>query len=79
MIADLIAEGDQDGCTAFNKATTPVMWGQAIEVPESTLKFNLVEAAGDHAARIFNPGAAISGYKGKSARKLLARKSQILK
>lgn len=25
MMADLIAEGDHDGCTAFNKATTPDM------------------------------------------------------
>lgn len=33
-----------------------------MEVPESMLKFNL-DTAGDHAARIFNPGAAISGYK----------------
>lgn len=62
MIADLIAEGDHDGCTAFTKAAIPVTWGQAIEVPERMLK-SIFEIAGDQAARIFKPGAATSGYK----------------
>lgn len=68
MIADFIADGDHDGCTAFINATIPVTWGQAIEVPESTLKF-MSAIAGDQAARIFKPGAAISGCKQKRVRK----------
>lgn len=62
MIADLIADGDHDGCTALTKATIPVTCGQAIEVPERMLKC-IFSIAGDQAARIFNPGAETSGYK----------------
>lgn len=32
-----------------------------MEVPERTLNFMFL-AAGDHAARMFNPGAVTSGY-----------------
>lgn len=63
IIADLIADGDQDGCTAFMRATIPVTCGQAMEVPDKMLKFNFA-IAGDQAARIFNPGAATSGCRG---------------
>ena len=64
IIADLIADGDHEGCTAFIRATIPVTCGQAIEVPDRILNFNFA-VAGDQAARMFNPGAATSGYKGK--------------
>lgn len=59
-MADLIAEGDHEGWTALTKVAIPVTWGQAIEVPERML--NMFPAAGDHAARIFSPGAVTSGY-----------------
>lgn len=62
IIADLMADGDQEACTDFIKATIPVTWGQAMEVPDSTLKF-IFAVAGDQAARIFSPGARTSGYK----------------
>lgn len=58
-MADLIAEGDHEGWTALTKVAIPVTWGQAIEVPERML--NMFPAAGDHAARIFSPGAVTSG------------------
>ena len=61
MMADLIAEGDHEGCTALTKVAIPVMWGQDIEVPDIILNFIPAEA-GDHAARMFNPGAVTSGY-----------------
>lgn len=63
MMADLIADGDHDGCTALTKATIPVTCGQAIEVPERMLKCIFSYVAGDQAARIFSPGAVISGYR----------------
>ena len=62
MMADLIADGDHEGCTALIKAAIPVTWGQAIEVPDRILNFMFPAAAGDHAARMFNPGAKTSGY-----------------
>lgn len=34
-----------------------------MEVPDRILYFSFCPIAGDHAARIFNPGAATSGYK----------------
>lgn len=40
-----------------------------MEVPESMLNFNL-DIAGDHAARIFKPGAVISGFKISGVREL---------
>lgn len=62
ITADLIAAGDQLGCTALIKATNPVTWGQDMEVPERILNFIFL-ATGDHAAKILSPGAMISGYK----------------
>jgi hypothetical protein len=62
MIADLIAEGDHDGYAPLTRAAIPVTWGHAMEVPERMLKC-LSSLAGDHAANMFNPGAAISGYR----------------
>lgn len=62
MMADLMADGDQDGCTAFMRATIPVTCGQAMEVPERMLEFKF-SFAGDQAAKMFKPGAATSGYK----------------
>ena len=44
------------------KVAIPVTCGQAIEVPERMLNCAF-PTAGDHAARMFNPGAVISGYK----------------
>lgn len=60
MIADLIAEGDHEGYTALIKAAIPVTCGQAMEVPERMLNF-IFFTAGDHAAKIFSPGAVTSG------------------
>ena len=62
MIADLIADGDHDGCTALIRAAIPVTCGQAMDVPERMLECSF-PIAGDQAARIFSPGAVISGYK----------------
>lgn len=59
MMADLMADGDHEGWTALTKVAIPVTWGQAMEVPERML--NMLPAAGDHAARIFSPGAVTSG------------------
>lgn len=61
IMADLIAAGDQEGWTVFTKAAIPVTWGQDIEVPE-TMLYIMFPLAGDHAARMFNPGAVTSGY-----------------
>lgn len=60
--ADFTADGDQDGCTALINATIPVICGQAIEAPERMLNC-IFPFTGDHAARMFNPGAVTSGYK----------------
>lgn len=66
MIADFTAAGLQSGCADLIIAATAAICGQAIEVPDSSLKLNgpcLVEAdeTGDQDARIFTPGAATSG------------------
>lgn len=61
-MADLIADGVHVGYTALIKATSPVACGQDMEVPERMLYF-ISLTAGDQAAKMFNPGAAISGYK----------------
>lgn len=69
--ADLIMAGDQSGWTDLMRATTPETWGHAMEVPE--LKFQFTDRLsygtkyvgvdlGDHAASMFTPGAATSGY-----------------
>lgn len=68
MIADLIAEGLHFGLKALTVATIPETCGQDMEVPESKLKAgSLPEKAAEvsfpgQAARMFTPGAAISGY-----------------
>lgn len=59
-MADLIAEGVQLGYTAFIKATSPVTWGHDMEVPDRIL-YLIWLAAGDQAAKMFSPGAAMSG------------------
>lgn len=70
--ADLIAAGLQVGWIPLRRATMPEIWGQAMEVPESSLKFSgdamfrgesseLEEEAGDQEASISTPGAAMSG------------------
>lgn len=59
MIADLMAEGDHDGYTLFTRAAIPVTCGHAMEVPERMLKC-ISFLAGDHAAKMFSPGAAMS-------------------
>ncbi|KAM0935303.1 hypothetical protein DsansV1_C29g0210401 [Dioscorea sansibarensis] len=64
-MADLIAAGDQSGWVAFNRAAMPLMCGVAMEVPEAMLKFAPMLGVGPgeigHAARIFTPGAMMSG------------------
>jgi len=58
-IADLMAEGDHDGYTLFTRAAIPVTCGHAMEVPDRMLKC-ISFLAGDHAAKMFSPGAATS-------------------
>lgn len=70
MIADLMAEGDHKGCTDLISATIPVICGAAMEVPDRMLK-SFLEAAGDQAARIFNPGAVTSGCKANNSASIL--------
>lgn len=67
-IADLTAAGLQLGCIDLSRAATPEMCGQDIEVPESILKFtdpmaDEMATEGDHEAKMFTPGAVISGCK----------------
>lgn len=62
MIADLMPEGDHDGYTLFTRAAIPVTCGHAMEVPDRTLK-RIPFLAGDHAAKMFSPGAATSGFR----------------
>ena len=78
MIADLIAEGDHDGCTALIKAAIPVTCGQAMEVPERMLEC-LFPLAGDHAARIFNLGAVTSGYNKEQSEIKPERRTYIIR
>jgi hypothetical protein len=66
--ADFTAAGLQLGCIDLRRATTPEMWGQDIEVPESILNFtdpmaDDMAAAGVHAAKMLTPGAAMSGCR----------------
>jgi hypothetical protein len=60
------------------KVAIPVTCGQAIEVPERMLNCAF-PTAGDHAARMFNPGAVISGYKGEQPEGLKNIKIIIIK
>jgi transcription elongation factor len=57
------------------KVAIPVTCGQAIEVPERMLNCAF-PTAGDQAARMFNPGAVISGYKGEQSESLKNIKRQ---
>ena len=69
MRADLTAAGDHDGLNVLIYAAIPLTCGQAIDVPDIILKgttllspsTSVIEATGDHAARIFTPGAVRSG------------------
>lgn len=73
MRADLIAAGDQCGCTDLRRATIPDTWGHDIDVPDS--KFQSTDRSspentdggtfGGHAANMFTPGALISGCNRK--------------
>lgn len=67
--ADLIAEGDQSGCTNLMYAAAPATCGQDIDVPDKTAyltdllsaAYSVTEANGEYAARISTPGAVTSG------------------
>lgn len=71
MRADLIAAGLHFGWMALIRATMADTWGQAMEVPDSNLKWNgeslfflvygWAACAADHEARMLTPGAVISG------------------
>lgn len=70
MMADLIAEALQVGFRVLTLLASPETCGQAMEVPEimlyseGFLPFGTSSALFPiHAARMFTPGAAISGYK----------------
>lgn len=69
MMADLIAAGLQSGWTIFNRAVVPATCGHDIDVPDIMLYFTrrssaisfVGEAASLQAAKMFRPGAVISG------------------
>lgn len=66
--ADLIAAGLQSGWIDLRSATTAEMCGHDIDVPESIAKLTGLLVgdnmeAGGHAAKMFTPGAAISGCR----------------
>lgn len=69
--AERIAAGDHVGWNDLTYAAAPETCGQAIEVPEIILKFNVLLSpsmseggeTGDQLARIETPGATKSGYK----------------
>lgn len=61
--ADLIAAGDQFLCTDLIRAAMPAIWGQDIEVPDSSANPLLFpKPNGIYAATMSTPGAAMSGY-----------------
>jgi hypothetical protein len=68
MMADLMAAGLHVGFHAFTVAATPATWGQAMDVPETRLKWDGCfcptgsEVVGIQDARMFTPGAATSGW-----------------
>ena len=65
--ADLMAAGDQFGCKDLMRATIPVPWGQAIEVPDrNSYESSWSLLAGRYAAKMSTPGAAMSGYHHQS-------------
>jgi hypothetical protein len=63
MIADLMAAGDQSGCELLIRAATPLTCGDAMDVPDWISKGPgaLIKFFG-HAARMFSPGASMSGF-----------------
>ena len=69
IIADLMAALLQLGCMAFRSAATAATWGQDMEVPEAKLYLKtrwssssfVGEIASLQAAKMFIPGAVISG------------------
>lgn len=81
MIADLIAALLQVGWMALRSAAVPATWGQDMEVPEKMLYLttrwstsNLVgEDPSVHAAKIFSPGAVISGCQNSQTLETLKR------
>lgn len=73
MMADLTAEGVQVGYVDLTVAAIPETCGHDIEVPEITLNGEGFLPAGVsslslaiHAARMFTPGAVISGCATKN-------------
>ena len=74
IMADMIAAGDQAGCALFNNAAMPLMCGAAMDVPESVTKLGPILGVGPgeigHAARIFTPGAMMSGLRMLGSAKL---------
>lgn len=69
IMADLMAEGDQSGWNDLTYAAAPATWGAAMDVPDMKLYLTLLlsegedegETVGENAAKIFSPGALISG------------------
>src|SRR4029078_2550089 len=59
--ADLMAIGDQVGCSALTSAAIPAMCGAAIEVPLMKSYVRSWLDAGATAARTSTPGAEMSG------------------
>ena len=70
MRDDLIAAGDHAGWNDLTYAAAAEACGQDIDVPEIILYVDSLlsnevpetEATGDHAAKMFEPGAVKSGY-----------------
>ncbi|OAY69670.1 hypothetical protein ACMD2_15568 [Ananas comosus] len=69
IIADRTAAGLHDGWADRTRAVIPLTWGQAMDVPDSTVKFDLLRSSGrlvgprlsGQAAMMFTPGAMTSG------------------
>lgn len=71
-----MAAGLHVGCRAFSRAATPATWGQDIDVPDNVFHSDVLlsklegrfEGGVDpgHAAIMFSPGAARSGYRAES-------------
>lgn len=61
MMADFSAAGDQFGCNAFSSATMPDTCGAAVDVPV------INSYASFTAAKMLDPGAAMSGCYGSKA------------
>jgi hypothetical protein len=69
--ADRIATGLHSGCAARSSAARPLTCGHAMDVPEMMLNPTRRVSSGigvgptdpDHAARMFTPGAMMSGFR----------------